>query len=327
MATKTETFATLPKSENESGSEKIVLSYTDQLVKLVNNAIHSDEYATLRSNRIPPAEAMSQAMTAIAEDENNNLTNFESSLLSVTAGLGTFLEAQDELEVLSAERLRLGRLPDDEFNRTKELKNLYIIPFNHNLKSLINEAPNNLPKDTLVNGLSRAHASIFSHYNMLHPGEEKDPTTVLTQSDTIVRLDSIVNGMRHEIAAETMLIAAGINYDYDISVAEDARGIDIILEIDGKKTSIDVKSSNRAAQNARDKYPWGRAVYTGLTDDDFKGINDVEDPSPGALITSYATAEKNAPAFIDRIRKAINASNVYEANRARTIGTTATHSW
>lgn len=59
--------------------------------------------------------------------------------------------------------------------------------------------------------------------------------------------------MRHELAAESLLSAAGINYDYQITADQDSAGTDLMVEIDDQWHSIDTKASQTAEDRAHEK--------------------------------------------------------------------------
>jgi len=294
-------------SEIKTGEKEQTLS--NRVISLVNHVARSPEYGELASKKVPHTEAFSSAIDSIVNSPDNGFNSFDNALLVVTSKLGTFIEAQQELDEIESERKSNGgHLTESSFQLSKKLKKEYVIPFNHELKALINEGPNVKMRD-LTTALTSAHTAVFSRYNSLYPNAPKNPRMMQKPSEVAYNLDTIVNGMRHEIAAETMLSAANIEYDYNVTVDEDARGIDIIVYLDGKREPVDIKSSLAAENRTRDKHPDARAVWTELGWEDFTGM---KGNNPGALSIPYSTAEYSADSFVDRIRTIIGYSNTYK---------------
>ena len=318
MTTNTKTRQT-PRNAHEARLQEKEPSLVSRLTVLVNHVARSEEYRTLRSSKLPHTEAFSQAIDTILDSPDNGFNNLDTELLRTTASIGTFIEAQEELSFLEEKRSTHGRLSDDDYERTKELKLEYVIPFNHTLKSLINESPNVGISD-FTSALAKTYQAAYGRYNALMPEQEKDAQSIIPLNEVMYRLKQITNGMRHEIAAETMLTAAGIAYDYDVSVEEDARGIDMVVYIDGQREPIDIKASFLAEDKARQKRGDSRAVWTELSREDFRGMKGNSDD---ALSIPYETAQYHAESFVDRIRTVIGFSNAHKAATARNIGRSA----
>ena len=117
-------------------------SLSDRLSTLVRHVGQSEEYRTLRSQKVTHPDAYQGAVSAILTSPENGFNNIDSALLRTSAVLGSYIEAQEELSALEDGPREHGRLPQADFDRTKELKRSYVIPFNHELKSLIDTIPN-----------------------------------------------------------------------------------------------------------------------------------------------------------------------------------------
>jgi hypothetical protein len=311
-------------SEIKTGEQQPSLS--QRLMKLVNHVGRSEEYGDLRSQKKPHTEAFRGAIDKITNSPDNGFNNFDTALLNVTANLGTFIEAETTLDAIKDRREENGHYADDDYARSKSLKLEHVIPFNHSLKSLINEGPN-MNMHELSASLARTHEAVFNRYNNLNPTEPKDPYEIVSASDVTMRLERIMNGMRHEIATETMLSAAGLDYSYDISPKEDADGVDIIAmlprpnpqtgNIRTVRVPIDIKSSFVAEQRSRDKHPTAIAVWTELDDSDFTGI---KGDARGALSIPYSAASEHADSFVDRVQSIMTMAEEYKSQASKHIG-------
>ena len=64
-------------------------------------------------------------------------------------------------------------------------------------------------------------------------------------------LDHVINGMRHEIAAEIALRKTkGVRAVHTTSIDDDLAGIDLIVEYKGNTIGLDIKSTPDSARNA-----------------------------------------------------------------------------
>ena len=294
MALHTNTPRTPETRTNSSEKENAL---TNRLVSLVNHVGRSEEYRTLRSQKVTHTDAFSGAIEAIINSPENGFNDADSALLNVASGLGTYIEAGQELNNLKDAR-KERELSDEEAERIKELKLNYLIPFNHSLKAFINESPNTTISE-LSTALTRTHTAVFAPHNSLHPESFKYIEDTPKPSAVLYELTKDINAMRHEIAVETMLSAAGIEYDYNISVEEDADGIDIIVYIDGIRTPIDIKSSRHAVDRALEKDPTAHAVATHLGDQHFTGMHG---SAENALCIPFSIATSRAPLLVADIR-------------------------
>ena len=68
-------------------------------------------------------------------------------------------------------------------------------------------------------------------------------------------LDYVINGMRHEIAAEIALRKTkGVRAVHTTSIDDDLAGIDLIVEYKGNIIGLDIKSTPNSARNANNSY-------------------------------------------------------------------------
>jgi hypothetical protein len=281
-------------------AERIVRSPHYFRETALHSVLKSRTFAEKRSSGLPGVQAFSKAAASLAQSPED-IDDFDRSILLVTSQLGTYLDAQNELSTINEQRndLRARDEPIDESlsERVKELKLTYLIPFNRSLKEMINDNPN-LSVDALTKNLGVAYQGIYSHYNSLHPEQPPEEFSHIPLSDALYQIEFVINGMRHEIAAESLLTAAGVEYDYDVSEEQDYRGRDMFVKLGGKWIGIDVKSSLKNEIHAHQSRYTSRAVWTGLKPDDFNGVKDA---LPGSVSISFATAKEHADAFVERI--------------------------
>lgn len=226
--------------------------------------------------------------TQQAVEHAADLTDNDRHLLSLTGQSWDFINA--------AHALDSSRSPDSDYTKQhiKELKLEHVIPFNHTLKDVINENPSATLSD-LRRTLVQTYRHLFANPHRLNESERQNVVSTTETSEIFRRC---IDGMRHEIAAETLLSATDTEYNYQTSVADDARGIDLLVRRGDDWIGIDVKCSANAALRSNGKNPRSMAVWTGLTDEDFRGTRD---DTPGALTIPYRVAIEKAPAFINRI--------------------------
>lgn len=240
------------------------------------------------------ATAFRLAADAAVEDKENGLNQADRALLRVTGQLGVMAEARQELGEIYADD---GFYPNyQERQLAKHLKETYVIPFNHALKDIINTHPNE-EFNKITSALAGAHNMIFSSHASFRPGElihAQKPSPV----DVARGIEDCLNGMRHEVAAESMFAAADIDYDYDVSPEEDAAGVDIFVFRDGNREGVDLKASRTSAIRAQDRHPLSRAVWSGLNPTDFTGQKGT---GRNTLSIPFSVAEAKSVAFVAEI--------------------------
>ena len=101
------------------------------------------------------------------------------------------------------------------------------------------------------------------------------------------KFEGALNGMRHEYLAYKIIqsiadmpLAEGqteadrpqISVNHHVSTAEDLRGADLIVTLDGVTFPIDIKASKRTADNVKAKSSHPEAIITtGVSNEEFKG--------------------------------------------------------
>lgn len=273
------------------------------------------EYAKLRGMNMPHPRAFKIASQNVANDLSIEMSEADRSLLLVTGRLGEFAEAQHELRLIYTEAENEGRpLTQEEQITAKRLKREYVIPFNHHLKEFVNTHPNDEIR-TVSSALANSHAIIFGRYEsidsktLIH-GEK--PTTPEVFGDIQASLD----GMRHEVAAETLFDAAGYSIDRNVSTQEDATGSDLFVYLESGWEPVDVKASQTSANKAQSSRYASNAVWTGLGWEDFKGTKGT---GHGTLSIPYDVAVAKCDDFIDRVRATVARSKAQRSSTVRNV--------
>ncbi|NLA42681.1 hypothetical protein GX865_00765, partial [Candidatus Saccharibacteria bacterium] len=183
------------------------------------------------------------------------------NMLHLLSKLNEFILAQNEINEMNRDN---SRLSTREKQRINNLKNNFLIPFNHTLKEVINDNPN-VGFGEFTGSLVRNYIYLYSKDNELGVGRGQEAQFALHA------VEQATNGMRHELATETMLDAAGVEYSYDTSIDDDRYGTDLYVKIDNTWYGIDIKASNLGEKAARDKFRGSMAISTGLNVSDFNG--------------------------------------------------------
>lgn len=273
---------------------------------IVSNVKETEAYERNIGKGIDSGKAFSQAALEIVEKErlkkeegSSKIETKDIDTLEVLAHLGGFVQAQQEIDALASQENLTGYLNPNDKQRRHQLKNEYLIPFNHSLKKYINSHPNDGLRESTA-ALATTYSAHFMFDDNL--GGTKVIPTPPEAEDIHRYTDAALRGMRSELAAESLLSAAGYHYEYHVSTEEDAHGTDLYVYMNDDWESVDIKSSITATERSRTKaYEngfWSRAVWTGLRDGDFTGISG---DRPGALSIPYEIAELKAPQFIQSI--------------------------
>ena len=280
--------------ENSTHSPEAYTSHITELIK--STVITSETYRTLRSRATPHPDAFRQAAETVAADKENTLSLADRSLLQVTAGLGIFVEAQHELTSIKADTPQADRTIEHR------LLDEHIIPFNHRLKDFINTHPNDELR-TVSSALMNTYRLVYGRYDCL-PREDVQYGTKPNTNEAFQGIQACLDGMRHEVAAESMLSATDYAFDYKVTTQEDATGADLFVYIESIHggqpywQGVDVKASQNALERSLQSHPRSRAVWTGLGWEDFTGQNG---KGRGTLSIPYDTASEKADQFIDNI--------------------------
>lgn len=290
---------TEPTIENiELVKQKSFLEKTDAVVESLGR---SQSLYELRKSGKSTKEAVEMTALVLSESEDQGYSKSEKNLLGVISHLGSFVTAQRMADEMGHKRDE-GRLSQRERNQMNILKDSDLIPFNHAIKELIN-TDSSLTKDELDVSLTRLYMKLFYRDDPMVKRADTDGIhdqnlIKAVSQDVLISISASTNGMRNEVAAETMLTAAGIEYDYQVSTSEDAQGADLFVYVDNEWIPIDIKASENGAKKALAKRSNSHAVWTGLHPSAFTGA---KGDQINGLRLSFDEAVKHADAFVDRI--------------------------
>ena len=200
-------------------------------------------------------------------------------------------------------------------SEVRQLKDEYLIPFNHLLKDYVNTHPNDGIHATST-ALANVYDKVFARFDCLDSTNERAPYDI-SSGYVFDKIKTALDGMRHEVAAEMILDAAGYTYDYNVTTQEDARGSDLFVYLESGWEGIDVKASQSGVQRSQGQGHASRAVSTGLGWGDFTGLNGT---GKETLSIPFATAELKAPYFIDSIYEMTARVEAEAQARARRTG-------
>ena len=315
----TETLSTNERQEREQPTLQ------RRAKELVSYTASEGNYGQLRNaDGLSHQDALQQATAAIAADyEKHEISQADASLVDLLGRAGGFIESQDALrqdaDILSYEE---GR----------ELKDQYIIPFNQSLKEFINHHPS-LSIGDLTKTLTSTYIGAFQQYSNYDN---------FISNDTIYEsFRGIAEGIRHEIAAETLLDSIGVDTRYeteDGGQLNDRKGEDLRVYLDEETLntlfegadwhdyldnetyqalintwhSIDIKSSETAEARSHAQHPDNIAAWTGLYDSDFKGP---KNNTPGSLTTAFPSGPDKGRTFLIRIIESATGAIQYRSQR------------
>ncbi len=296
MPTKIETTESLATPEKDANKTERTVDV--RVGTFLQSIAKSPDYANSRRSGIPQSEAFIIAADSFINNEENELSNADRLLFTLVKDVGSFVEADAALTKSKEETEGRGKKATvNQIHYRRGLKKAHLIPFNHTIKSLIDE-DSGLPIKGLSLTLARSYGTVFGKSQVFNKGAQRDEKDILKLGDVAQKIETAVDGMRHEIAAETMLSTLGVEYNYNTTVDDDSKGIDLKVLIDGRFEKIDLKKSLTAEQKAHQERPTSHAVWSGLEYSDFKGM---KNDTPGALAISYDRAAEKAPQFYERI--------------------------
>lgn len=272
-------------------------------------------FAEAREKLGSHAEAFSALSDYLSKPENASKYGFnesERNFMKVASLLGTFVDASLEKSYTTY------KYGDEQPNKeTREhLRSLtsdYLIPFNHALKEFINENPD-LNIDLTSSLLLDIYAEHYDDKNMVS-GKSRDKITIRDLNEAEYQISSALRGMRAEMAVETILSAAGVEYNFETTVEDDHKGADLLVMIDGKLEKIDIKSSLTGQMKAHEKWNGSRAVGVDLKESDYSGQKGLLE---NCLTLPFSKAKEVAPEFVERMKEIISYAKKVE--KAKKIG-------
>ena len=291
--------------EQPISSEKIhskeQKSFIQKSDEVIDSLRRNKNLFELKKSGLSTKDAIETTALDIAASEGLGYTDSEKNILGVIGHLGSFVIGQKRASEISVQREN-SYLNQEVRKELRELKVNTLIPFNHAIKELIN-TDSSLSKDVLDANLTRLYMRLFSSDDPLvvkatERGSLDQSVLGVVSRDALQQISVATNGMRHEIAAETILTAAGYSYDYNVNTNEDAQGADLFVYLESGWTHIDIKASEASANKALLSHRNSHAVWTGLNPSKFDGA---KGDQSNALRVSFDTALESADGFIQRI--------------------------
>ena len=283
--------------------------YIHHIIDLAKSHVRdTDEYRELmgRGGK-SQAEAFRKVARDVASHEKSNLSEADRALLRVTGELGVYVQAEHELtQIYGGAEDRY--LDSDERQTARHLKTEYAIPFNHHLKEFINTHPNDDIR-TVSSALTNAYGTIFGRYECID-SKEMIYQQAPQPREAFEYIQASLDGMRHEVAAESLLEAADYSFDFRVSSEEDARGADLFVYLESGWEAVDVKASQLSASKAHSQNRFSRAVWSGLDWGDFTGQKGT---GHGMLSIPFATADAKCDQFIGNIRQMVTSQQAQRA--------------
>lgn len=288
--------------------------YVHHIIDLAKQVRDSEAYVELKGRGTPHPAAFKSVSERMASDTKGELNDADRALLRVVGSLGEFTQAQHELSTIY-ETAKGRYLDEDEKWVARNLKKEFIIPFNHHLKEFINTHPNDEIR-TVSSALTNAYGTIFSRYECI---DKKDTMYRSSPSpqEAFSQIQATLDGMRHEVAAETIIEATDYSYDREVSADEDAHGNDLFIFLESGWEGLDVKASPMAVAKARSEHRFSRAVWSGLEWGDFTGIKGT---GHGTLSIPYATAVEKSDMFIQNVYEMVGRIKTERQAVARKTG-------
>lgn len=195
--------------------------------ELLNSIIRSDEF--LKQRKLDTKGVIARTALFLADSEveaNRGYETDESRQLKLIAILPDWLKAQRKLD---ADRDSMTRQEKDEVLQP-------VLEFNHIVREMI---------DTEQYSRMSEITSFISNI-LLRQRASKEIIQYAVQS-----ANQTINGMRHEIAAESVLsITPGVDSVESADSADELSGRDINIEYYGRRFGIDIKASEKGAEDA-----------------------------------------------------------------------------
>lgn len=289
--------------------------YIHHILDLAKSRVRdTNEYRELIGRGKSQADAFRKVAHDVTSRENSGLSEADRSLLRITGELGVYVQAEHELTQIH-DGAETRPLDADEKWVAANLKREYAISFNHHLKDFVNTHPNDDIR-TVSSALTNAYGTIFSRYQCIDNKEMIYQQTPQPR-EVFEYIQGSIDGMRQEVAGETLLEAADYSYDHRVSSEEDARGADLFVYLESGWEAVDIKASQLSAAKAHTKNRFSRAVWTGLDWGDFTGQKGT---GHGMLSIPFATAEAKCDQFIANIRQMVASQGVQRASASQHAG-------
>lgn len=303
---------TTPTIERQQSSSEKFFRHIAELAK--TQVSDSEVYWRLRQDGVAHPDAFRQTAETAAQDKTSELSPADRSLLSVVGNLGVFIQSQNKLDQIESAK-QDHYLSTEEYREGRNLKDEHLIPFNHILKEFVNTHPNEELR-AVSSALANTYEKLFSRFDCLHP-ENGAASDIVPSPVVLEKIQASLDGMRHEVAAETLLEAADYSYDRDITTEEDAKGSDLFVYLESGWEGVDIKSTQAGVNRATSKNRFSRAVTTGLLWEDFTGLKGT---GRGTLSIPFAVAEEKSGTFVANIYEMVSRNEAQRRSTSRRTG-------
>lgn len=277
--------------------------FRSQTAPRVFNSVRSTPFYTEVTQSNDRGTAYMQAAEVASLDPEASYSDYERAYLKAVSTVGTFIESQQKLDHIQSVKKQNGWLPQHLQEQRQTLVESYAIPFNHDLKELINLNPN-MTTDSLAFSLVGAYQSAYKNFKLLEHGKARSGTELISPNASMEYVLTAVQGMRNEIGAETILASLDIDYDFETTVKDDGEGADIFVVLNGVRYGIDIKGSAKGAESANEqsmRHGYApQAIWSGLYPSDFRGSHDAVNNAVGI---SFETARKKSVDFKQRLEQ------------------------
>lgn len=231
-------------------------TYPSPARNVFEKIVRSDEFlrGSHNSVRLGGVALTAGNLSEQLREKNQGYPTPESMQLELISVLPEYLRAQHEFDINR-----------DSMSRNEKRTALEsIIPLNH------------VPRDIIDNELYTRVSDItrFVSEILLKTGCSREIISYARSS-----VEGVLNGMRHEIASESVLSSLpGVEIvempEGTDEVEEEMRGRDILIKYMGQVIALDIKASEQSASsaNAESNHRGYNAVWSGFTNDDFGGM-------------------------------------------------------
>lgn len=233
----------------------------------IKDIISSDEYL-----KMPRGAATYRAiadtalsLTGYTREQSDDVYRDEKALKQIVIGLmPSVYESQTELN-LNRETMHPSEVGQHLDN---------VVEYNHALRELVDYNPRADFREIMT--------FVADTANVLY-ADPRDVEGIVGQ--TRARID----GMRHEVAAESMFWHfPGVVDVRSATREEDKRGIDVVVEYeDGETEGFDIKASEQSASEANQKSYYPKAVWSGLGWEDFHRKLRIDERDIGQYVPAF----------------------------------------
>lgn len=276
---------------------------------MITGVVQSPEYQQNIEDGHPTKRALARAALELAgmDHDLEHEERFEPHSETLTretsshALLGTLPAFVQGLEAVDFYHKHPGEMDKGTYYAWKR----HTARFNHTLKAMIERDPG-LQFDNIVSTVS----DLYGVLNRDRWGDDREGYDKAAL-DFKKHFEGTLRGMQQEVIARQVIEAINetdpridpqtgeklprVVVNSDVSVKDDMQGVDLYVTLDGVSLQLDIKASERTAQNARNKSKHPQSIIT-------SGI-----PSQklnGSFTVSPDWARRNAPDMLIKLQRA-----------------------